>query len=170
MSAGDTSTIRISAGVPEGATVRPATTMSALRWARTIWPAFEPFDEIGSSSTNSSVESYGKTLPAAGTDGLGVAFGMGVGGIGYAPAVPTPTVTKAKMRRLRLTPSRARLTRALLAVGGCALSLFDELLDLLPTFLSDTFVEVGAITIPRGFAALFPTLFADMLVELVAVG
>jgi hypothetical protein len=66
--------------------------------------------------------------------------------------------------------SLALLARALFAVARGALALFDELLDLLSTLLSDALVEVWPITVSRGFATLFATLFADLLVELVSVG
>jgi len=105
-------------------------------------------------------------LPDKGA-GLGDALGMGVGGIGYAPAVPTPIVTNAKVTRLRHSPSRAGLARLLFLCG--ALALFDELLDFLPTFLSDAFVEVRAIAITSGFATFLSTLLTDLLVEFVAV-
>src|SRR5579883_654857 len=71
--------------------------------------------------------------------------------------------------RPRFAGSREVLARALLAIRRRALSLFNELLDFLPTFLSDAFVEVRAITIARGFAALLSTLLADLLVELMTV-
>ena len=82
MSADDESTIRIVAAVPAAATVRLPITIALLRCARTSCPALEAFDEIGSSSTKSNVESKGKTFPGGGAVGLGVAFGMGVGGMG----------------------------------------------------------------------------------------
>jgi hypothetical protein len=95
---------------------------------------------------------------------------MGVGGIGYASAVPTPIVTNAKTRRLRRIPSREELARALVAVGCGALSFLDKLLDFLATFLSNALVEVWAIAITCGFAALLSTLLTDLLVKFVAVG
>ncbi|HTU81440.1 MAG TPA: hypothetical protein VMF61_04875, partial [Candidatus Acidoferrales bacterium] len=52
---------------------------------------------------------------------------------------------------------------------GGALSLFDELLDFLATFLSDFFVEVRSVAIASGFAAFLAALLSDLLVKLVAV-
>lgn len=144
-------------------------TIAFLRCARISAPFFEAFDEIGSSSTKSNIESNGSAFPGGGADGIAVRFGIGVGGNGYAPAVPTPMVTNAKRSRLRLRPSRGRLTRFLFAVVRRALTLFDELFDLLSTLLTNAFVEVGTIAITRGFAALLSTLLADLFVELVAV-
>ena len=53
--------------------------------------------------------------------------------------------------------------------SGGALSFFDKLLDFLATFLSDSFVEVWAVAIARGFATFLSTLLTDLLVELVTV-
>jgi hypothetical protein len=55
--------------------------MGLLRCARTISPALDDFDEIGSSNTKSSVESNGKTF-TGGAVGLGVGLGIGFRGIG----------------------------------------------------------------------------------------
>src|SRR5579862_2891219 len=170
MSAADESTMRMSTGVPAAAMVRPATTIDSFRCARTIVPPLDDFDEIGSSKTNSSVESNGRTFPGGGADSDGVGFGMGVGGIGYAPAVPTPTAANARTMRLRLVPSREDELARALSVRRGALSLFDELLDFLPTLLSYAFVEVRPIAVSRGFAAFLATLLANLLVKLVSVG
>jgi len=119
---------------------------------------------------NTSVESKGNTLPVGVGVVLGLGAGMGVGGAGYACATPTPIVTSARAKRLSERRSAGRSARALFLGRRGAFAFFNELLDFLTTFLPNSFIKVGAVPVPRCFAALFAALFTDLLVKLLAVG
>ena len=116
--------------------------------------------------------SNGSTLLGAGGP-LGVAAGDdggGEGGTGKARTVPAPVARmNKKMAPAAIGRPIALAGFAFRGFGRGALALFDELLDFLSTFLSDSFVEVWAVAIARGFAALLSTFLSDLLVELMAV-
>jgi hypothetical protein len=132
----------------------------------------EPFDEIESSKTKIRLASKGRTLLRGGEpvgDGLGD-DGGGEGGTGKARTAPAPV---ARMNK-KIAPAEIgrRMTLASFPFAGFrggALAFFDELLDSLATFLSDSFVEVRAVAIARCFAALLSTFLSYLLVELMAV-
>ena len=94
----------------------------------------------------------------------------GDGGTGTARTVPAPVARMNKKTAPAVAGRRRVLAGLTLGFRSRSFAFFDELLDLLSTFLSNTFVEIRAVAIARRFAALLSTFLADLLVELVAVG
>ena len=170
--AGDASAILISMGLPAGATVTPSISSACSRCALMISPARDEDDEIVPSRINVRVDPNGKILDGDFGDAVGDADECGVCN-GKASTHTGASGAIAASVKLAATSER-KLTRAFLALcflSSCgALAFLDKLLDFLATFLSDSFVEVRAVAIARGFAALLSTFLSDLLVELMAVG